>query len=85
MIRPYDLRHTCATLLLSRDMNFRIVSERLGHESIELTLKHHAHVLPDMQRKAVDAVESLFGEVVPRPSHDGNMTNESVDINDWYN
>jgi integrase len=83
--RPYDLRHTCATLLLSRDVNIRIVSERLGNESIELTLKHSAHVRPDMQQKAVEAVESLFSEIVPRQSHESKKSNGRFDINNWYN
>lgn len=39
-IRLYDLRHTCATLLLSAGENPKIVSERLGHASIILTLRH---------------------------------------------
>jgi integrase len=62
MIRPYDLRHTSATLLLSKDVNLRVVSERLGHESVELTLKHYAHALPDMQQRAADVVDTLFGD-----------------------
>ena len=37
-IRLYDLRHTCATLLLSAGENPKVVSERLGHASIVLTL-----------------------------------------------
>lgn len=63
--RVYDLRHTCATLLLSRDVNIKVVSQRLGHESIEMTLRFYAHVLPDMQQKAVEAVQALFGVDCP--------------------
>src|SRR5215217_9461572 len=36
--RFHDLRHTCATLLLSRNVNPKIVSEMLGHSSIAITL-----------------------------------------------
>lgn len=50
-VRPYDLRHTSATLLLLKGANVKMVSERLGHESIEITLKHYAHVLPAMQER----------------------------------
>ncbi len=59
--RPYHLRHTSATLLLSRDVNIRVVSDRLGHEDIATTLKFYAHALPDMQQRAADAVDELFG------------------------
>lgn len=46
--RFHDLRHTCATLLLSRNVNPKIVSERLGHSSIAITLDTYSHVLPTM-------------------------------------
>jgi hypothetical protein len=42
--------------------NVRVVSERLGHESIEITLKHYAHSLPCMQERAVTAIDDLFGD-----------------------
>lgn len=53
-IRLYDLRHTCATLLLSAGENPKVVSERLGHASITLTLDVYSHVLPDRQKAATD-------------------------------
>lgn len=56
-IRFHDLRHTCATLLLSRNVNPKIVSEMLGHSSIAITLDTYAHVLPNMQQSAVKALE----------------------------
>jgi integrase len=61
-VRFYDLRHTVATLLLSRDVNVRVVSERLGHESIDITLQHYAHALPCMQERAVAVIEEIFGD-----------------------
>jgi integrase len=51
-IRFHDLRHTCATLLLSKDVNPKIVSEMLGHASISITLDIYSHLLPEMQEKA---------------------------------
>jgi integrase len=74
-IRLYDLGHTCATLLLSRDVNVKVVSERLGHESVEITLKFYAHCMPCMQERAVDALDSLFGNCptgVPRNGETGS-------------
>ena len=58
--RLYALRHTCATLLLKAGVNPKIVSERLGHASIKLTLDTYSHVLPDMQQTAVVALEKMF-------------------------
>ena len=61
-IRLYDLRHTCATLLLSAGENPKVVSERLGHASVTLTLDTYSHVLPDMQESAASKLENmLFG------------------------
>jgi integrase len=60
--RLYDLRHSMATLLLSAGVNPKIVSERLGHASIVLTLDTYSHVLPDMQKEASSKLgQMLFG------------------------
>jgi integrase len=59
-LRPYDLRHTCATLLLGSGENVKVVSERLGHASAALTLDVYSHVLPDMQQRAAERLEGLL-------------------------
>ncbi len=62
-VRIYDLRHTCATLLLAAGENAKVVSERLGHAGITLTLDTYAHVLPTMQKQAAERLETLlFGQ-----------------------
>lgn len=47
-IRFHDLRHTHATLLLQLRENPKVVSERLGHADISITLNTYSHVLPNM-------------------------------------
>jgi integrase len=59
-IRFHDLRHTCATLLLGRNINPKIVSEMLGHASIAITLDTYSHVLPNMQNEAAKAMEDAL-------------------------
>jgi integrase len=59
-IRFHDLRHTCATLLLTRNVNPKIVSEMLGHSSIAITLDTYSHVLPNMRDKAAAAMEEAL-------------------------
>jgi integrase len=59
-IRLYDLRHSCATLLLAANEHPKVVSERLGHASITLTLDTYSHVLPSMQQAASEKLESLL-------------------------
>lgn len=59
--RMYDLRHTAATLLLLAGENPKVVSERLGHASITLTLDTYSHVLPAMQEASAEKLEIMFG------------------------
>lgn len=56
----YSLRHTCATLLLTSGENPKVVSERLGHSSVKVTLDTYSHVLPDMQKSASDRLEAML-------------------------
>ena len=60
IIRFHDLRHTCATLLLSKNVNPKIVSEMLGHASIAITLDTYSHVLPNMRDQAAAAMEEAL-------------------------
>ena len=59
-IRFHDLRHTCATLLLSSNVNPKIVSEMLGHATIAITLDTYSHVLPNMRDQAAAAMEEAL-------------------------
>ncbi|MDQ2987115.1 MAG: tyrosine-type recombinase/integrase [Armatimonadota bacterium] len=45
-LRFYDLRHSCATLLLAQGVDPRTIMETLGHSQIALTLNTYSHVLP---------------------------------------
>jgi len=60
-MRVHDLRHTCATLLLARNVNPRIVQEILGHSQIALTLGTYSHVLPTLAREAADEMQRAVG------------------------
>jgi integrase len=58
--RFHDLRHTCATLLLTKGVHPKIVQEMLGHSSITITLDTYSHILPNMQEKAVKAMDDIL-------------------------
>lgn len=60
-IRPYDMRHTAATLLLLASVHPKVVSEMLGHSSVAFTLTVYSHVLPMIQRDAATAMDKLLG------------------------
>ncbi len=59
-IRLYDLRHTSATMLLASGVSPKVVSERLGHSSVVLTLDTYSHVIPAMQTDATTRLEKMM-------------------------
>jgi integrase len=56
----HSLRHTCATLLLSKNVNPKIVSEMLGHATISQTMDTYSHVMPGMREVAATALEEAL-------------------------
>jgi integrase len=62
-IRFHDLRHTAATLMLSRGVHPKIVAERLGHSTPMLTLTVYSHVTPTMQRAAAEELDNVLSGV----------------------
>jgi integrase len=60
-IRFHDLRHTCATLLLSRGVHPKLVQELLGHATIAMTLDTYSHYLPSMGDQAAGAMGEVLG------------------------
>ena len=59
-IRFHDLRHTCATLLLTKGIHPKIVSEILRHSSIAITLDTYSHVIPGLGEVAASAMEDAL-------------------------
>jgi integrase len=61
-IRLHDLRHTHATIALRAGVHPKIVSERLGHSTVALTLDVYSHAVPHMQREAALQIgDTVFG------------------------
>jgi integrase len=59
-IRFHDLRHTHATLALQAGVHPKVVSERLGHSSIRITLDTYSHAIPAMQEEAAERIAALI-------------------------
>jgi integrase len=59
-MRFHDLRHTCATLLLSRGVHPKFVQELLGHATIAITLDTYSHVMPSMGDATARAMEDAL-------------------------
>jgi integrase len=60
-IRFHDLRHTCATLLMGRDVHPKLVQELLGHATIAMTLDTYSHYLPSTGNQASGAMGEALG------------------------
>ena len=72
-IRVHDLRHTHATLMLKAGVHPKVVSERLGHANVSITLDTYSHVLPGLQEAAAERFDKLLeGEM------SGKETGENV-------
>jgi integrase len=58
-IRLHDTRHTMASLMLKQGVHPKIVQERLGHASIQITLDTYSHVAPGLQKAAAERFDEL--------------------------
>ncbi|MEV9641724.1 site-specific integrase [Mammaliicoccus sciuri] len=59
-IRLHDLRHTSASLLIAQGIHAKIISERLGHSDISVTMNTYGHAFKSADRAAADKMESIF-------------------------
>ncbi len=57
---PFRALHTCASLLLARNVHPKVVQERLGHATVAMTLDIYSHLIPSMGRAAADQLDALF-------------------------
>jgi integrase len=71
VIRLHDLRHTHASLLLEQGVSAKVVSERLGHTTIAMTMDIYAHLLPAMDQDAAARLEAAI--------HDAGQAGCSID------
>lgn len=60
VIRLHDLRHTHATLMLAADVPIRIVSDRLGHVTVAVTMDIYGHLLPGMDAEAAAKFDAML-------------------------
>jgi integrase len=59
-LRWHDLRHVHASLLLTQGANPKVVSERLGHSGIAITLNLYSHVLPEIQAAEAEKLDRML-------------------------
>ena len=74
VIRLHDARHTHASLMLKSGVHPKIVQERLGHASIQITLDTYSHVAPGLQQAAAEGFDKLVS-----PMYNNSSKNEPVE------
>lgn len=55
----HDFRHSHASLLLSKGVPITVISKRLGHSNIAMTLNIYSHLMLDDEDKAVDLLNKI--------------------------
>ncbi|NPV78723.1 MAG: tyrosine-type recombinase/integrase [Firmicutes bacterium] len=58
----HSLRHFHASALIKAGVPIKVISERLGHSSISVTMDIYGHLLPGMQKEAAEAFEELLSK-----------------------
>ena len=66
-IRFHDLRHSCASLLLTAGVPLKVASEILGHSTVTITADLYSHVIDDLKRDAADKIDNIL---YPRNKND---------------
>ena len=66
-IRFHDGRHTHASLMLKQGVHPKIVQERLGHASIQITLDTYSHVAPGLQEAAANHFDDIVLPAETKP------------------
>ncbi len=61
-IHIHDLRHTASTLWQSLGIDPKVRQEMLGHSTLDMTMTVYSHVLPSMQKEAIEKINRLFQE-----------------------
>jgi integrase len=73
-LRLHDLRHTHATLMLKAGIHPKIVSERLGHANIAITLDTYSHVMPGLQEAAAKKFDTIIDESIANQNEEENVS-----------
>lgn len=63
-IRFHDLRHTYASLLLANGVQMKYVQKQLGHSSITMTMDLYTHLLPEVNDKCVNLLNSIVSQAI---------------------
>jgi integrase len=61
-VRLHDLRHSCATALLTEGTHPKLVQEQLGHSRYQTTMDKYSHLVPSLRNEVADTMESVVAK-----------------------
>lgn len=59
-LRFHDLRHTCASLLIAENVHPKVICDRLGHSTIQVTMDRYGHLLPSLEEAAITGLDKTY-------------------------
>ena len=59
-LRFHDLRHTCAALLIADNVHPKVICDRLGHSTIQVTMDRYGHLLPSLEEAAIAGLDKTY-------------------------
>ena len=77
-IRVHDLRHSHASVLINMGVSILLISERLGHENIETTLRTYSHLYPTTIQTTIRQLEKLHDDVASQSQDKQNTYSKTV-------
>jgi integrase len=67
-LRFHDLRHTCASLSIAAGVDPKLISARLGHSSITITLDRYGHLFPSVEEALAEKLDAAFAAADGQPA-----------------
>ena len=62
-VRPHDMRHSTASLLIAQGVHAKAIQELLGHSSVAFTLQVYGHLFEEAKRETADKMDSILAPV----------------------
>lgn len=56
----HELRHSCASLMVKKGVNFKVIQERLGHANVGITIDRYSHLEDDLHKESTGAFEDIL-------------------------
>jgi integrase len=74
-VRFHDLRHSHASILIEQGEHSKVISSRLGHSKIGITMDIYGHLFDGLDEAAADVLDAVFSEAaVPDVCHSEDDT-----------